>query len=89
MSREQSCQVTGTTLAILRQITSLGYVVSVHRLPCSLLGTIPGCVEMHGGDPRPDLAVIQIAKVGEHEEGDIEYRCACELARMVGIKLKG
>jgi hypothetical protein len=31
----------------------------------------------------------QIAKVSEHEEDDLDYRCACELARMVGIELEG
>jgi hypothetical protein len=59
------------------------------RAPVSLLGTIPGCIEMHAVDPRPEPPDIHIAKVGEHEEGDIEYRCACELARMVGINLEG
>jgi hypothetical protein len=42
MTREESWRVEGMTLALLRKITSLGYTVSVHRLPSSLLRG-PGC----------------------------------------------
>jgi phosphatidate cytidylyltransferase len=37
MTREESWHVEGMTLGLPRQITSLGYTVSVHRLPSSLL----------------------------------------------------
>jgi hypothetical protein len=36
-----------TTDAILKQIQSLGYAVSEHRIPSSLLGTVGACVDLH------------------------------------------
>jgi hypothetical protein len=45
MTREESWQVDGVTLTLLRHITSLGYVVSVFRIHCGLYGS-PGHVEM-------------------------------------------
>src|SRR5688500_9437400 len=45
MTREQSWQVQGVTLTLLRHITSLRYTVSVFRIPCGLYGS-PGHVEM-------------------------------------------
>ena len=38
MTREESWQVEGVTLTILRHITSLGYMVSVFRIPASCWG---------------------------------------------------
>ncbi len=52
MTREESWQVSGVTLAMLRQITGLGYTVSVFRFPESILGTMPENVEMHAIDLR-------------------------------------
>jgi hypothetical protein len=45
----------------------------------------PGSIEMHAVDLRTDPPVTHIAAVAQRERGDIEYRCACELAAMVGI----
>jgi hypothetical protein len=50
MTREESWQVEGVTLTILRHIASLGYTVSVFRIPSSLLGTRPGSVELQAMD---------------------------------------
>ena len=36
-----------TADAIIKQIESLGYAVSVHRVPSSLLGTVGAFVELH------------------------------------------
>ena len=36
-----------TTDAIISQIESLGYAVSVHRIPSSLVGTVGAFVELH------------------------------------------
>jgi hypothetical protein len=45
MTREESWQAHGLALTLLRQVPSLGHVVSVFRFPSSLLGQ-PGFVEM-------------------------------------------
>lgn len=89
MTREESWQVTGTTLPLLRQITSLGYTVSVQRIPPSLLRTVGAFVEMHAVDLRTNRPIQQMARVGVDEGGDTDYRCACLLAEAVGIDLKG
>jgi hypothetical protein len=86
MIREESWQVTGATLAMLRQITSLGYTVSVHRIPSSLLGTVGGFFEMHAIDLQTDPPVQQMARGGVDEGGDTDYRCASLLAEVVGIE---
>ncbi len=61
MTREESRQATGTTLAILRQIAALGYTVSVHRIPSSLLGTVGAFVEMHAVDLAKNPPEKQLA----------------------------
>jgi hypothetical protein len=69
------------TCAILKQIRSLGYAVSIHR--------INGVVEMHAvllKDPSPDT--IHIARSLDGNGPDDEYRTACALAEMVGIDLE-
>jgi hypothetical protein len=75
------------TLTLLRHITSLGYTVSVHRVSESLLGR-PGCVEMHATDARLDPPQVHVAAIADGAPGDLDYRCACELAAMVGIELE-
>jgi hypothetical protein len=87
--REQSWQVQGVARALLRQVTSLGYVVSVHRIPTSLLGSVPAFVEMHAIDLSIDPPAQYVARVFETEAGDIDYRCACLLAQQAGIVLDG
>jgi hypothetical protein len=87
MTREESWEVEGITLTPLRHIESLGYVVSVHRLGDSLLGR-PGSIEMHATDTRTDPPQVHVASVARDESGDVDYRCACELAAMVGIELQ-
>jgi hypothetical protein len=64
MTREESWEVEGVTLSLLRHITDLGYVVSVHRIPESLLGTVGAFVEMHAIDLRTDPITQQMARVG-------------------------
>jgi hypothetical protein len=88
MTREESWQVEGVTLSILRHIGSLGYTVSVFRIPSSLLGTRPGSVEMHALDLSKDPPIKHVARVVEGEAGDLDYRCACLLAEMAGIRLE-
>lgn len=88
LEREQSWGVTGSTLAILKQITSLGYVVSVHRIPASLLGTSAAFTEMHAIDLSVDPPVQQMARVGVEEGGDTDDRCARLLAEAMGIELE-
>jgi hypothetical protein len=87
MTREESWQVDGVTLTLLRHVTSLGYTVSVFRFPSSVLGTRPACVEMHALDLSQDPPVKHVARVVEGEGGDLDYRCACLLAELVGIDL--
>jgi hypothetical protein len=55
MTREESWQVDGVALTLLRHVTSLGYTVSVFRFPASLLATRPTAVEMHALDLTQDL----------------------------------
>jgi hypothetical protein len=88
MTREQSWQVDGATLTLLRHVTSLGYTVSVFRFPSSALGSWPACVEMHALDLSQDPPITHVARVVEGEDGDLDYRCACLLAELVGIDLK-
>jgi hypothetical protein len=88
MKRAQSWQVEGITRSLLRQIESLGYTVSVHRIPSSLLGRVGAFVEMHAVDLRTDPPVQQMARVGVDEVRDVEYRCACLLPEAVGIHLE-
>jgi hypothetical protein len=88
MNREQSWQVDGATLLLLRQIESLGYTVSLHRIPSSLLGRVGAFVEMHAVDLRASPPVQRMARVGVDEVGDAEYGCARLLAEAVGVHLE-
>jgi hypothetical protein len=84
--------IDSTTTAILVHLRAMGYAVSVHRMQggISLSGErlpVPDVyVEMHAviGDP-PDVHVARV----EGEGDDVEYRCAAELAMLVGIDLEG
>ena len=87
-TREQSWQVEGVTLTLLRHVTSLGYTVSVFRFPSSPLGTFSACVEMHALDLSHDQPTKHVARVAEGEAGDVDYRCACLLAELVGLALE-
>lgn len=87
MTPEESWQVQGTTLAILRQITALGFTISVFRFPSSLLGTRAGAVEMHALNLSKDPPDKHVARVVEGESDDLDYQCAWVLAEMVGIDL--
>ena len=69
--REDSWNVDGVTRALLRQVSSLGFVVSLHRIPPSLLGR-SGFVEMHAVDPNAEPPFVHLARVSTDEEGDIE-----------------
>ena len=62
MTREESWQVKGATLTLLRHVTTLGYTVSVFRFPSSLLGK-PGFVEMHAMDLSADPPAGCVARV--------------------------
>jgi hypothetical protein len=85
MFREQSWQVQGTTLTLLRHISSLGFVVSVHRVPTSLRGTVTAFTEMHAVDLRTDPVVQHLARVAIDEGGDTDYRFACLLAERASV----
>jgi hypothetical protein len=71
--------MTGTSHAILRQVETSGYAVSVHEMGAY--------VEMHAvrltGEDIPHVARCE----GGGEEA--LYVCACALAEMVGIELEG
>jgi hypothetical protein len=71
--------------AVLAHVRSLGHFVSYHRLPSSLLGTVPACIETHAVGPDGQQHVAKV--VGG--ESDEDYRCACVLAEMVGVDLEG
>ena len=88
MNRQESWQVSGLTLTLLRHITALGYTVSVHRLASSLLGSVPASVEMHAVDLATDPPNQHVARVAEGEADDPDYKCAVLLAEMVGIELE-
>lgn len=87
MTREESWKVKGITLALLRQITALGYVVSVFRFPESMLSASEATVEMHAIDLRPDPLQKHVARILINDAADPDYSCACLLAEMVGIDL--
>jgi hypothetical protein len=74
------------TSALIKQIESLGYAVSVFRNPGSLLGSVGPFVEMHAvklADPEQQ----HIARVEGDNDEDV-YRAACLLAQMVEIELE-
>lgn len=86
MTGEPGWNIDGVTRGVLRHVESLGYVVSLHRLAASLLGTIGPSVELHAvklGEP----AEVYVVKVRDGDEDDV-YASACELARMVGVELE-
>jgi hypothetical protein len=83
VTREQSWEVQGDTLAVLRRVTDASYTVSVFRFPSSLLATRPAAVEMHAIDLSTDPPQQHVARVVIGEAGDIEQRCAELLAEMV------
>ena len=88
MTREESWQVEGVTLKLLWHVMSFGYTVSAFRFPPSLLGTWPGCVEMHALDLPHEPPTKHVARVVEGERGDLDYRCACLLGELVGMDLR-
>jgi len=69
MTREQSWQVEGTTLTLLCHITSMGFTVSVFRLPRSLYGTSMAALEMRAVDLSKEPPAQHVARVGEVEGG--------------------
>lgn len=65
--------------ALLDQIRALGFAVSVHR--------VNGVIEMHAVKlANPDEQ--HISRVIDGDGPDESYRCACELAQMVGVRLQ-
>jgi hypothetical protein len=76
-----------TSDAIIKQIESLGYAVSVHRIPSSLLGTVGAFVEMHAvkvSEGEPVWMSRNVDGDGEEET----YAATCVLAEMAGIRLE-
>jgi hypothetical protein len=66
------------TSSILNHIRSLGYAVSAHM--------VNGTVELH--TVKLDCSVPpQVARVADGDGPDEQYRCACLLARAIGIEL--
>ena len=64
---------------ILQLIRDIGYAVSIHR--------VNGVVEMHAVK-LADPSVQHISRVIDGDGPEEDYRCACELAQMVGIDLE-
>ena len=73
MTREESWEVEGVTLTILRHIASLGYTVSVFRIPSSPLGTRPGSVEMQALD-QTEISVMETQEFCEPRAGTSKGR---------------
>jgi hypothetical protein len=81
--REESWEVEGVILTLLRHITAMGFTVSVFRLPRSLYGTSPASVEMHAVDTSKEPPIQHVPRVGEVEGGeqveDVKAATAVEL----------
>jgi len=75
------------TKLILQQIESLGYAVSVHLIPSSLLGTVGAFVEMHAVK-LSNHDDQHLARSADGDSDDDAYRTAWILAEMVGIELE-
>ncbi|HYE21453.1 MAG TPA: hypothetical protein VEA69_23600 [Tepidisphaeraceae bacterium] len=89
MTREESWNVTGPTFALLRRVTALGRVVSVFRIPASMLGSQPAAVEMVAIDVCGKPPTRHVARVMADEHADPNHACACLLAQLVGINREG
>jgi hypothetical protein len=88
MTREESWEVEGVTRTLLRHVTSLGYTVSVFvsRRRCWAPDRLASkCMR---STCRKNPPVKHVARVVEGEGGDLDYRCACLLAELVGNDLK-
>ena len=67
------------TAVLLNHLERLGWAVSVHR--------VNGTVEMHAVlQSSPDT--FHVARCDDGDGGEEAYRCACVLARAVGIDLE-
>jgi hypothetical protein len=71
--------MTGNTHAILDQIRALGYGVSLHRMG--------EYVEAHARHLEREDEPLHLAGVGFGDDQEERYRCAYELARMVGMEV--
>jgi hypothetical protein len=89
VTREESWQVEGVTLTLLRHIAALGYTVSMFRFPPSLLGSRPGCVEMHALDLSHDPPNEGTWRGSSRGRLGTGLRCACVRAEFVGAELRG
>jgi len=67
-----------TTTAIIKQIESLGYAVSVQR--------VNDTVEMHAVKV-PEGEPVWMARNADGDGEQETYLAVCELARMVGIRI--
>jgi hypothetical protein len=84
VTRDETGQVEGVMLTLLRHVAAFGYTVSVFGFPLSPLGTFPSCVEMPAFDPSHDSPTKHVARVVGGEAGEVDYWCACLLAQPVG-----
>ena len=87
MTREKSWEVEGEAPSVLQALTTAGYVVSVHRLPPSLLRFEPPATEMHALDLGTDPPTQHIARVsGENSPANdlVRARLLAEMAERVG-----
>ena len=75
------------SLSIIKRIEAIGWAVSVHRIPSSLLGTVGEFVELHAVNVT--TAEVKITRCTDGNGPDETYRSACALAEMVGIRLEG
>jgi hypothetical protein len=76
------------SLTLLRHEAPPGFKVGELRFPSSVLGTRPGCVEIHALDLSHALPTKHVARVVEGEAADLDYRCACLLAELVGVDVE-
>jgi hypothetical protein len=76
VTREQSWEVEGDTLAVLRGVAALRFTLSVFRFPSSRLGTRPACVEMPAVDLSTTSPTQHVARVADGEGAERDARCA-------------
>ena len=85
MNREESWETIGEPFELLRRVSDLRYVVRVHRISGSALGSVGAFVERHAVDVRTAPPVQQMARVGLAEGGDVDLRGALRPAEAVRL----
>ena len=75
-----------TAPTLLAHVRAIGFWVTYHRLPPSLLGTVPACAETHALGAGGQQHVVKVVDDGT---GDEDHRCACAPAESAGMELEG